>query len=76
MYIKHKESKIFGFIMAVSLAARGLWSAPHLTIIIAIKSVFIGIIAGSIAGLVYDFVWHKLKPKITKQSNQSNKSTQ
>lgn len=74
MNIKHKEGKIFGIIMAFNLAGRELWSTPHLTTIIILKSVLIGIIGGSISGLAYGFIMSKLRPKIIKQSDQTNKS--
>jgi hypothetical protein len=57
--------------MTIYFIIRDIWIAPQLTTIIILKSVFAGLVGGIVAGLAYGFVWSKLKPKASKQSDQT-----
>jgi vacuolar-type H+-ATPase subunit I/STV1 len=70
MKIKHKEGLFFGITMTIFFIIKTAWSEPVLTAAIIAKSVFAGVVGGIVAGLAYGFIWHRLKPKISKQGNQ------
>lgn len=53
---------------------KNIWKQPNFTRAINTKCVFIRLAGGTLAGLLFELIFNKLKPRISRQSDQPNKS--